>query len=83
MVGMVKERLKGIEREYAELDTVWYMAGEPVHLCVTSPCVRCDTQGRQASVCACLLLRNIKANVSLQSWAPWGAWRGSARMHSA
>eukprot|EP00891_Asterochloris_glomerata_P000308 jgi/Astpho2/308/fgenesh1_pg.00010_%23_65_t len=27
VVGMVKERLKGIEREYAELDTVWYMAG--------------------------------------------------------
>ena len=48
MVGMVKERLKGIEREYAELDTVWYMAGEPVHLCVTSPCVRCD--------CVCLLV---------------------------
>ena len=31
VVGMVKERLKGIEREYAELDTVWYMAGGPQH----------------------------------------------------
>lgn len=27
VVNMVKERLKGIEREYQELDTVWFMAG--------------------------------------------------------
>ena len=36
VVAMVKERLKGIEREYAELDTVWYMAGEHLHVCVTT-----------------------------------------------
>ena len=40
VVGMVKERLKGIEREYAELDTVWYMAGGRLHACVTHKCVR-------------------------------------------
>lgn len=27
VVEMIKERLRGIEREYSELDTVWYLAG--------------------------------------------------------
>lgn len=27
MIGQIKERLKGIEKEYEELDTVWFMAG--------------------------------------------------------
>ncbi|CAL5228874.1 g12088 [Coccomyxa viridis] len=27
LIGEIKERLKGIEREYDELDTVWYLAG--------------------------------------------------------
>ncbi|CAK0782675.1 hypothetical protein CVIRNUC_005870 [Coccomyxa viridis] len=27
LIGEIKERLKGIEREYEELDTVWYLAG--------------------------------------------------------
>ncbi|BDA45553.1 probable actin-histidine N-methyltransferase [Coccomyxa sp. Obi] len=27
LVAEIKERLKGIEKEYAELDTVWFMAG--------------------------------------------------------
>ena len=55
VVGMVRERLKGIEREYAELDTVWYMAGEPLHLCVTSPCVQLATltKGKPLCVPAC------------------------------
>jgi len=27
VVGQIKERLRGIEKEYQELDTVWYMSG--------------------------------------------------------
>lgn len=30
VVNAVKQRLAGMEVEYKELDTVWFMAGEPI-----------------------------------------------------